>query len=103
MEILNFKESPPGAYEKATFDLDFGPKWGIGVADMRLCVSKNGHYYVQSKQTKTEEMKNGKNVYKPIFYTYGDKGKDLNKAVLDLLQPHVEKLGTRKEENFDYF
>jgi len=99
MEILNFRKSPAEAYEIATFDLDLGPKWGVRLEKMCLMRANTGHYYFQSPKFKTDEMKNGKNVWKPVLLTYGDRGKDFSAAVLNLLQPFIEQMGNMKTES----
>lgn len=91
MEILNFKPSPPGSWELATFDLDFGPKWGFGVSKLKLVRAKQGHLYYVSSSYKQSET-GTKDDWKKYFYTYGEKGKDCDKAIMDLLEPHIAKL-----------
>ena len=100
MEILNFEKAEPGKYELATFDLDFGEKWGFGICRLKLCRSKQGHFYFQASSYKKSET-GSKDDWKGYFYTYGEKGKDFSKTVMDLLEPHIESLnGGIKEVDF---
>jgi hypothetical protein len=99
MEILNFEEAMPGAYELAFFDVDFGSKWGIILGRFKLCRSKNGHYYFQSSSYKKGE-KDGKPNWKPYIESYGEKGKEFTASVLELLKPFINKIGSPQDASY---
>lgn len=102
MEILNFEKAIEGKYELATFDLDFGAKWGMTIFKFKLYKSKNGHYYFKSPAYKAGEL-NGKPNWKPYVDFYGEKGKDFNNSVLELLKPFIDNSLTTREDEAYFF
>jgi len=89
MEILNFEHQPSGSFAIATFDIYFGPAWGMTLRKFRLCKSKNGHSFIQSPSYKKGE-ENGKPIFAPYVDFSQEKGKDFSKNVMDLLKPFTE-------------
>ena len=99
MEIVNFKRSD-GKFELATFDIDFGVKWGMKLCKFKLKKSLNGHFYTTPSSYKDGEL-NGKAIWKPYIDFYGDKGREFSASVLEALQPFINSLSF-DELNPDY-
>jgi hypothetical protein len=99
MEIVNFKRSD-GKFDLATFDIDFGIKWGMKLCKMKLKKSMNGHYYVSPSSYKDGEM-NGKANWKPYVEFYGDKGREFSASVLEALKPFIDNMNELCPDDID--
>jgi hypothetical protein len=86
MEILNYQDQPQGSYAIATFDIYFGPAWGMTLKNWKLCRSKNGHLFVQGPSYKKGEFE-GKPQFAQLIEFNQEKGKEFTTKVLELLKP----------------
>jgi len=90
MEIINFEEMPENSYELAIFDIYLGPKWGLTYNGFRLLRSKAGNLYVKPADFK-DKRKFGDKVYTSSIDMKTEKGKDLEKKIMELLGPRLDK------------
>lgn len=89
MEIINFKELPPGGRVAATFDVYLGDKWGIAYPNLRIVVGKNGGRYIDRPSFVISENGDGSKVYGKYPAMKDEKWKDFKKTVEELLKPFL--------------
>lgn len=86
MEILNYRKQEHASIS-ALFDLFF-PKMGMTFHNLKLIKTKKGTWFVATPSYMQKDDA-GENKFFPYISFNDEKGKDFQKAVLDLLEPFV--------------
>lgn len=84
MEILNYSDGLPGTNLIATFDIYFGPQWGMTFKRWRLLRGKHGPFI--SGPSYSEDSETGKKIYHPYIEFSKEKKAEFDAKVLSLIR-----------------